>query len=127
MSLHGTDGWVDPNWVGDIQDDIAEVCAQFQLDLSCLVDGELDEVAGARAIGHLEDCEACRTFFDDVRDQVRAHRELAQPEGLLARYAALMGGKGLAEVETTGLVQRLATIFYQLGKAYVLAGADPGF
>ena len=123
MSLHGTDGWVGDNWV----DDIAEVCAQFQLDLSCLVDGELDEVAGARAIGHLEDCEACRTFFDDVRDQVRAHRELAQPEGLLARYSALMGGEGLAEVEAAGLVQRLATVFYQLGKAYVLAGADPGF
>ena len=118
MNPHGTAWWVD---------DLSEVCAQFQLDLSCLVDGELDEVAGARAIAHLEDCEVCRTFFDDVRDQVRAHRELAQPEGLLARYSALMGGEGLAELEAAGLVQRLATVFYQLGKAYVLAGADPGF
>ncbi|HEX6881985.1 MAG TPA: hypothetical protein VF530_01320 [Planctomycetota bacterium] len=114
---HGTDWWVD---------DLAEVCAQFQLDLSCLVDGELDEVAGARAIAHLEDCGVCRTFFDDVRDQVRAHRELARPEGLLARTSALLGG-GLAELEAGGLVRRLATVFYQLGKAYVLAGADPGF
>jgi tetratricopeptide (TPR) repeat protein len=115
---HGSDGWVD---------DLTEVCAQFQLDLSCLVDGELDEVAGARAIAHLEDCDACRTFFDDVRDQVRAHRELARPEGLLASYAALLGSGGFAELEATGLVQRLATVFYQLGKAYVLAGTDPGF
>ena len=118
MSLHGTDGWVD---------DLAEVCVQFQLDLSCLVDGELDEVAGANAIAHIEDCGACRAFFEDVRQQVRAHRELADPEGLLARYSALLGGHAATDLEAAGLVQRLATIFYQLGKAYVLAGTDPGF
>jgi tetratricopeptide (TPR) repeat protein len=117
MNPHGTEWWVD---------DLAEVCVQFQLDLSCLVDGELDEVAGANAIAHLEDCAACRTFFDDARAQVRAHRELADPEGLLARYSALLGEAG-GGFQSTELVRRLATIFYQLGKAYVLAGADPGF
>jgi tetratricopeptide (TPR) repeat protein len=39
----------------------------------------------------------------------------------------MVGDDGLRELEATGLVQRLATVFYQLGKAYVLAGADPGF
>lgn len=112
-------GW----WV----DDLAEVCVQFQLDLSCLVDGELDEVAAAHAIAHLEDCAACRSFFDDARVQVRAHRELADPEGLLARYSALLGGQAGGDFRAAELEQRLATIFYQLGKAYVLAGADPGF
>ena len=118
MNPHGTDWWVD---------DLEEVCVQFQLDLSCLVDGELDEVAGANAIAHLESCEACRSFFDDARTQVRAHRELADPEGLLARYSTLVGGKHGARVESVDLVHRLATVFYQLGKAYVLAGADPDF
>ncbi|NOT30944.1 MAG: hypothetical protein HOP15_10900 [Planctomycetes bacterium] len=118
MKSQGTDWWVD---------DLAEVCVQFQLDLSCLVDGELDEVAAAGAIAHLEDCQSCRTFFDDARDQVRAHRELADPEGLLARYSTLLGERAGSDLESVGLVQRLATIFYQLGKAYVLAGADPGF
>jgi len=118
MKPQGTDWWVD---------DLAEVCVQFQLDLSCLVDGELDEVAAANAIAHLEDCQVCRTFFDDARDQVRAHRELADPDGLLTRYSALLGRRGHGDLEATGLVQRLATIFYQLGKAYVLAGTDPGF
>jgi tetratricopeptide (TPR) repeat protein len=117
MSPHETDWWVD---------DLAEVCIQFQLDLSCLVDGELDEVAGANAIAHLEDCTTCRAFFEDAQMQVRAHRELANPDGLLARFGALLGPqtKGL---EAAGLVQRLATIFYQLGKAYVLLGSDAGF
>lgn len=118
MNPHGTEWWVD---------DLADVCVQFQLDLSCLVDGELDEVAGANAIAHIEACGACRSFFDDVRTQVRAHRELADPEGLLARYSALLGGHAASDLEAAGLVQRLATIFYQLGKAYVLAGADAGF
>lgn len=118
MNPHGTEWWVD---------DLAEVCVQFQLDLSCLVDGELDEVAGASAIAHLEECAACRTFFDDARAQVRAHRELADPEGLLARYSALLGEQTGGDFQAAGLVQRLATVFYQLGKAYVLAGADPGF
>jgi tetratricopeptide (TPR) repeat protein len=116
MSPHGTDWWVD---------DLAEVCVQFQLDLSCLVDGELDEVAGANAIAHLEECAVCRAFFDDARMQVRAHRELADPQGLLARFSVLLG-KG-KDLESSGLVQRLSTIFYQLGKAYVLLASDPGF
>jgi tetratricopeptide (TPR) repeat protein len=108
-------------------DDLAEVCVQFQLDLSCLVDGELDELAAGSAIAHLEDCAACRSFFDDAREQVRAHRELANPDGLLARFATLLGGHGATDLAAVGLVQRLATIFYQLGKAYVLAAVDPGF
>ena len=118
MNPQGTDWWVD---------DLQEVCVQFQLDLSCLVDGELDEVAAANAIAHLEDCQPCRMFFDDARAQVRAHRELADPEGLIARYSVLLGGHVGGDIEAAELVSRLSTVFYQLGKAYVLAGADPGF
>lgn len=118
MNPQGTDWWVD---------DLQEVCVQFQLDLSCLVDGELDEVAAANAIAHLEECHPCRTFFDDARAQVRAHRELADPDGLIARYSALLGGGLEGDVEAVELVGRLSTVFYQLGKAYVLAGVDPGF
>jgi tetratricopeptide (TPR) repeat protein len=118
MNPHGTDGWVD---------DLEEICQRFQLDLSCLMDGELDEVAAATAIAHLEECSECRSFFDDARAQVRAHRELADPAGLIARYSALLGEETEADFEASELVQRLATVFYQLGKAYVLIGADPGY
>ena len=114
----GTDWWVD---------DLEEMCVQFQLDLSCLVDGELDEVAAAHAIAHLEECSPCRTFFEDARAQVRAHRDLSDPDALIARYQALVGGGLAADVQAGELVHRLSTVFYQLGKAYVLAGADPDF
>ncbi len=103
----------------------------FQLDLSCLLDGELDEAASARAMLHIEECDGCRAYFDDLRMQLRVHRDLCEPDRLLARVAMLTGGFDPArfegEAERLELVQRLATVFYQLGKSYVLAAIDPDF
>lgn len=110
-------------WIEDLKD----VCVQFQLDLSCLVDGELDEVAAGRSIAHLEECATCRDFFEDARTQVQAHREMADTDALIERYASLVGGACAEELQTIELVQRLSTIFYQLGKAYVLTAIDPDF
>lgn len=106
---------------------LTEICEQFQLDLSCLVDGELDEAAGARAIAHLEECDSCREFFEDTRLQVSLHRDMSDPERLLERYSALTGAELSEELESLELVNRLASIFYQLGKAYVLSDIDPGY
>jgi tetratricopeptide (TPR) repeat protein len=106
-----------------------EVCSNFQVDLSCLIDAELDEHAAGRAMVHMEACECCRQFFDDTRTHVALHRDVADPERLFARFAMLKltGAESLRAVEGLDLVHRLATVFYQLGKAYVLAGIDPGF
>ena len=108
-------------------EDLTEVCVQFQLDLSCLADGELDEAASGRAIAHLEECSSCAAFFDDTRNQLEAHRQLADPASLADRYSTLLGANPTQDVETIELVHRLSTIFYQLGKAYVLNAVDPGF
>jgi tetratricopeptide (TPR) repeat protein len=109
---------------------VADLCTHFQMDLSCLVDGELDEAAASRAMLHLEECEACREFFDDTRNCMRLHLDVADPDRLIARISALMGGDLAASaagdpVRELELVHRLATIFYQLGKAYLLAALDP--
>ena len=40
-----------------------EVCSNFQLDISCLLDNELDQGAAGRAMVHMEACECCRQFF----------------------------------------------------------------
>lgn len=111
------------NWTGGL----ADICSAFQLDLSCLVDGELDEPAAARAMVHLEECESCRGFFEDTRRHARLHRDMADPDRLLAHLATLTGTDLAAEAEGIDLIHRLATIFYQLGKAYTLAAIDPGF
>jgi tetratricopeptide (TPR) repeat protein len=104
---------------------VADVCEPFQLDLSCLADGELDEAAGARALAHLETCDSCREFFEDTRLQVRLHRDMADPEPLARRYAVLLGGGATSDLDSEELVHRLATIFYQIGKAYVLLEIQP--
>lgn len=104
-----------------------EVCVNFQVDLSCLVDGELDEGAAGRAVMHMEACDCCRGFFEDTRAQVKLHRDMSDPDRLFARIAMLTGEEVLKKSEGIDLVHRLATIFYQLGKAYVLAAIDPGY
>jgi len=108
-------------------EDLSAQCVQFQLDISCLVDGELDEAASARAIAHLEGCPQCKEFFEDVRLQVRCHRDLADPELLIERYAHLVGEAKAGDARAPELVRKLSNIFYQLGKAYVLTGVDPAF
>ena len=108
-------------------DDLTDTCVQFQMDLSCLVDGELEEVSAGRAIAHLEECQVCSEFFEDTRSQVAAHRDLANPEFLISRYSSLLGASVEREVEAIELVHKLSGIFYQLGKAYVLTAVNPGF
>jgi tetratricopeptide (TPR) repeat protein len=112
----------------------ANLCNHFQLDLSCLIDGELEEQSAARAMLHLEDCSCCRDFFEDTRDQVRMHRDMADPDRLFARIAMLTGASGMPsgadlteEAKGIELVHKLATVFYKLGKAYILAATDPGY
>ena len=114
------------NW----NDAPSDVCETFQVDLSCLVDEELDEGAAGRAMIHLEACSCCRTFFEDTRTQVKLHRDVSDPDRLFARLAMLTGAdaaRGWKAAESIDLAHRLATIFYQLGKAYVLAAIDPGY
>ncbi len=102
-----------------------DVCEHFQLDLSCLVDGEIDEPAAARALVHLEECTSCRAFLDETRRCVRLHRDVADPTRLLAHISSLTGSALYAQTSSFELVHKLATIFYQIGKAYVLAGTRP--
>lgn len=103
----------------------ADLCEHFQLDLSCLIDGELEESASARALVHLEACAPCRAFFDDSRRCLRLHLDVADPERLLAHVTGLTGLELAGGATAIELVHKLATIFYQLGKAYVLTGVDP--
>lgn len=107
--------------------DTTAVCESFQLDLSCLVDGELDERAAGRAMVHLETCEECRGFFAETRQCVQLHLDMADPDRMLARISTLTGEDISREARGIEAVHRLATILYQLGKAYVLAGTQPGW
>jgi len=106
---------------------LPETCSHFQMDLSCLVDGELDEVAACRAVEHLETCHACKDFLEDTRMQVRLHKDMEDPSRLLERYAALTGKEWTNDPSQFALIHELATIFYKLGKAYALSAMEPGY
>lgn len=131
MSSHSNPGAASnsPNWDFDAWGDgLTHAQVALQQDLSCLVDGELDEPAAARAMVRLEDSAECQIFLDDIRRFARLHRDLSDPERLEARIAMLGAGEIAQAAENIDLAHRLATIFYQLGKAYTLSSIDgPGF
>lgn len=97
----------------------------LQQDLSCLVDGELDEPAAARAMVLLEESKDARSFFEDIKSFARFQRDLSDPERLEARIAMLGAAEIASAAENIDLAHRLATIFYQLGKAYTIAALEP--
>ena len=105
----------------------ANPCLPFQRDLSCLVDGELDGGAVKRVLIHLEVCGDCSSFFGEVRNAVRLHRDLCEPGQLLDRFMLPSGERVYSEMAANETFRRLAGIFYELGKAYLLLGSDPKF
>ncbi|MEZ6019838.1 MAG: hypothetical protein R3F17_06960 [Planctomycetota bacterium] len=95
----------------------------LQFELSCMADGEQSEAAAAQALLKIENDAECRAFFEDIQRCARLHRDVMDPERISARIAMLAGdGEDPAAL---GLNRRLAAIFYQLGKAYVLSAVDP--
>lgn len=100
------------------------LCAGFQRDLSALLDGELAERAASRTLAHLESCGSCSEFFQAIRLQALAHRDLAVP-GSLARRLRRMRGEDLFEgMADAEIIRRLTSALYQLGKAYVLLATE---
>lgn len=100
------------------------LCTGFQRDLSALLDGELPEKNSTKALAHLESCASCAEFFQAIRLQALAHRDLAVPGSLAQRLRRMSGQDlfdGLSDVE---IIRRLATALYQLGKSYVLLATE---
>jgi tetratricopeptide (TPR) repeat protein len=97
----------------------------LQFDLSQMIDGELCEEPAARTLERLEALPECRDFFEHMLTQLGAHRDLSRPETLVEHYRELIGGRLPKDLETRQLVHRLASIFYQVGKAYALSAFDP--
>ncbi len=99
-------------------------CQAFQIDLSSLVDRELEESAAGRVLLHLEHCPNCREFFSALRQQAKVHRELSEP-GKISELLETMQASGFFPVadEKTSL-RRLAAVLFQLGKAYTMLVLD---
>jgi len=98
------------------------LCRHLEADLSSFVDGELDAIDGGRVMEHLEECPRCREYIESLRRFAAFHRAGFDPEAL----AGSLDGKGLFREITGELlrekVERVAELFYQLGKAYLTRG-----
>ncbi len=99
-------------------------CRPIQLDLSCMMDGELGPAAVRRVLVHMEVCPKCRDFFAQLRRQVKAHQD---PWGFMERGLGRSPARAPQKNGGKEKQLHLAQIFYELGKAYVLLSVSPGF
>ncbi len=54
----------------------ADPCLQIQLDLSAMLDGELEKASVRRVLVHADLCPSCRMFLQAIRTHVQAHADL---------------------------------------------------
>lgn len=116
-------------------------CLPIQADLSAMLDGELDAAVVRRVMVHSDACPSCSTFLKSIRNQARAHRELAACKlidagsrgfgaGLEGRNGEVTFEDGLAGDLRRRLLEnrkQLAKVLYELGRGFVLMGVDPKF
>ena len=100
-------------------------CLQIQVDLSAMLDGELDPASVRRVMVHSDVCQSCRAFLDGVRQQVRLHRTLAATMAVDASGES--AGTGRLREQLTVNRRRLSKILYELGRCFVLMGLSPDF
>ncbi|MEE9126918.1 MAG: hypothetical protein V3U11_07230 [Planctomycetota bacterium] len=103
-------------------------CMPIQADLSAMLDGELDAASVRRVLVHSDVCQSCHSFLDSVRNQVKAHQELAQtgltgdvPSGTVSRQARDLRRRLLENRD------QLARILYELGRGFVLMTVSPNY
>lgn len=100
---------------------------QIQVDLSAMIDGELDAASVRRVMVHSDACNACRSFLGGIRDQARLHREAAK--SVLAASEEDQTDRAAAHLrhQLTANRRRLSRILYELGRGFVLMGLSPDF
>ncbi|MCK5943866.1 MAG: zf-HC2 domain-containing protein, partial [Planctomycetes bacterium] len=103
-------------------------CLQIQVDLSAMLDGELDPAGIRRVTVHSDVCPSCRGFFDGIRQQVGLHKRLAA-----AMVAAEPGAEAASVADATlhrqltANQRKLSRILYELGRNFTLMGLSPEF
>jgi len=105
-----------------------QACTVFEKDINLFVDHELAVPEVSRLTAHLTECASCRSYVDDLREMADLHRGMAElaPGTTEDAVRGLVDKHGLFAGITRRLLQdkseELARLFYELGKAYVLAG-----
>ncbi|MHC4942773.1 MAG: anti-sigma factor family protein, partial [Planctomycetota bacterium] len=97
-------------------------CAELETDLSAFVDGELDNIDMDKLMSHIDNCVHCQSLIEQLRQMARLHRACFTEEDILDT----IDGSDLFRNITSELVdekiRKVAELFYQIGKAYLLKG-----
>ena len=99
-------------------------CLQIQIDLSAMLDGELDPASVRRVMVHSDVCPSCNAFLEGIRNQVRLHQHAA---ALANTPAGVDSGADRLREQLTVNRRKLAKILYELGRGFVLMGLSPDF
>lgn len=99
-------------------------CLQIQMDLSAMVDGELDAAGVRRVLVHADLCDTCRTFLASVRAQVRVHRAVSSAQQRRQPEPAVVAG---LRDQLTHDRRKLSRVLYELGRGFLLMGLSPEF
>ncbi len=104
-------------------------CLQIQVDLSAMLDGELDPAGVRRVMVHSDLCGHCREFLDGIRSQVRMHKQLAVAMGTADADSTAPEPTVLAQLrgQLTANRKKLARVLYELGRGFVLMGLSADF
>jgi hypothetical protein len=101
-------------------------CLQIQVDLSAMLDGELDPSGVRRVMVHSDVCGSCRAFLEGIRSQVRLHRRLAAVTTPAGEDVDSPAAARLREQLTVSR-RKLSRVLYELGRGFVLMGLSPDF
>lgn len=102
-------------------------CLQIQVDLSAMLDGELDPASVRRVMVHSDVCASCQAFLTSIRNQVRLHRRIDGLPEVVSESGDAGTPAGRLREQLTVNRRRLSKILYELGRCFVLTGLSPDF
>ncbi len=110
------------------------LCRQIELDLSAMIDGELEAASVRRVMVHSDVCPSCRGFLEGIRMQLRAHRDISSSLFADVCSGDVAFGDSVDAARVDALREellrnrdQLARILYEMGRGYVLMGLSPSF
>lgn len=103
----------------------SEACTAFERAINAFVDRELAADASEALVRHLDECDGCRDYLEDLQAMAAMHVDLDTAFDTRA-VEAIVDEHALFANVTRRLLgdkrEALVRLFYELGKAYVLVG-----
>jgi tetratricopeptide (TPR) repeat protein len=97
-------------------------CAELETDLSAFVDGEVENIDMDKLMSHIDDCAHCQSLIEQLRQMARLHRACFTEEDILETLDGSEIFRNITSELVDEKIRKVAELFYQIGKAYLLKG-----